>query len=154
MSRFAILFIMLALSTVVASQGQTKRRPKKAVPAPTPRNTAENGNWVKFTSELGRFSVLLPEVPTSKTETTPSEPAPYTTHMFVARDSKNIYMVAWVDYDPGFDFHNRSEMYANRDYFVKNMNATLVNSRLLRVDGYQTLEFRAESVDRIFKSRV
>ena len=156
MNRFcALLLITLALSAAVVAQEHT-RRPPSPGPATTPRTTTDSndGGWVKFNSELGRFSVLMPETPTDKTETTQSEHGPYTTHLFIVRDPSNVYLIGWVDYDPSFNFNKQSELDANRDNFVKGISATLLSTRPLTIDGYQALEFVAETTDRIFKSRV
>ena len=156
---FAILFITLALSITIAAQEHTKRPPTTTPPATTPttpRNNTpiDNGGWVKFTSDTGRFSVLMPEVPQEQTETTQSEHGPYTTHLFIVRDPQNVYLIGWVDYDPSFNFNRQSELDANRDNFVKGIKATLISSRTLTLDGFQALEFSAETADRTFKSRV
>jgi hypothetical protein len=157
MSRLvAILFFTLGLSAAVVAQEHTPRRPANP-PANTAPRTGSDPNdagWVKFTSELGRFSVLMPEIPTDKTETTPSEHGPYTTHLFLVKDKENIYLIGWVDYDPSFNFNRQSELAANRDNFVKGIKATLVNSRPLTIDGYQAIEFVCETAERTFKSRV
>lgn len=153
MKRFcAILLITLGLSAAVAAQEHT-RRPPTSTPTPQAADT-DTGGWIKFTSDMGRFSVLLPDTPTDKTETTPSDHGPYTTHLFIARDTKNVYLIGWVDYDPSFNFNKQSEMDANRNNFVKNIKATLISSRSLNVDGYQAIEFTAETADRVFHSRV
>lgn len=160
MSRFVvILTTTLVLSAAVAAQEHTPRRPTTPAPTPTPRIAASDPNdagWVRFTSELGRFSVLMPEIPQGKTETTPSEHGPYTTHLFVVRDKvkDNVYLIGWVDYDPSFNFNKQSELAANRDNFVKGIKATLVNTRPLTIDGYQALEFVAQTSEMTFKSRV
>lgn len=160
MSRLvAILFITLGLSAAVAAQEHTPRRPTNpppTTPTTTPRTTSDpkDAGWIRFTSEIGRFSVLMPEMPTDKTETTQSEHGPYTTHLFIVRDTQNVYLIGWVDYDPSFNFNKQSELAANRDNFVKGIKATLVSTRPLTIDGYQALEFVAETSDRIFKSRV
>lgn len=96
----------------------------------------------------------MPEIPTDKTETTPSEHGPYTTHLFLIKDKENVYLIGWVDYDPSFNFNRQSELAANRDNFVKGIKATLVSTRPLTIDGYQALEFVCETAERIFKSRV
>jgi hypothetical protein len=44
---------------------------------------------------------------------------------FVAKDTVNVYLIGWVDYDPSFNFNRQSELDANRDNFVKGINATL-----------------------------
>jgi hypothetical protein len=158
MSRFvAILSITLALSAAIGAQDHTPRRPTNPAPAPSPRVTVADPNdagWLRFTSELGRFTVLMPETPTPKTETTPSEHGPYTTHLFISKDKENLYLIGWVDYDPSFNFNKQSELAANRDNFVKGLKATLVSTRPLRIDGYQAIEFIAETTERVFKSRV
>lgn len=160
MSRFVvILTITWTLSAAVAAQEHTPRRPSNPSPTPVPRITASDPNdagWVRFTSELGRFSVLMPEIPEDKVETTPSEHGPYTTHLFVVRDKvkENVFLIGFVDYDPSFNFNKQSELAANRDNFVKGIKATLVSTRPLQIDGYQALEFVAETTDRLFKSRV
>ena len=160
MSRFVvILSTTLVLTAAVAAQEHTPRRPTTPASTPAPRVAAADPNdagWVRFTSESGRFSVLMPETPTEKTDTTPSEHGPYTTHLFITRDknTSNVYLIGWVDYDPSFNFNKQSELAANRDNFVKGIKATLVSTRPLTIDGYQALEFVAETTERIFKSRV
>ena len=160
---FALLIIALGFSISISAQEHTKR-PPRSTPSSTPRNTpsstppsqnvVDSSGWVQFTSEPGRFSVLMPEIPEDKAQTTPSEHGPYTTHLFVVRDTVNVYLIGWVDYDPKFNFNRQSELEANRDNFVKGINATLVSSRGLTLDGYPALEFTAETADRVFKSRV
>ncbi|HET6854663.1 MAG TPA: hypothetical protein VFH46_20345 [Pyrinomonadaceae bacterium] len=156
MKRFlAAAIITLALSLSLAAQEHT-RRPPTSTPSSTPPNIplTDDSGWVKFTSESGRFSVLMPDTPTDKTETTQSEHGPYTTHLFIVKDTTSVYLIGWVDYDPEFNFNRQSEMEANRDNFVKGINARLLNTRALTIDGYPALEFSAETADRIFKSRV
>src|SRR5215813_8573880 len=99
MNRFAaILLLTLGLSAAALAQEHTTRRPPTS--APTPTATDNDGGWVRFTSELGRFSVLMPETPNEKTDTTPSEHGPYTTHLFIVRHDPNVFLIGWVDYDP------------------------------------------------------
>lgn len=151
---FAILFATLALTINLAAQEHSRPAPSNT-PAP-PRNNAQadTGGWVKFTSDTGRFSVLMPEPPKEQEETTQSEHGPYTTHLFIVRDTQNVYLIGWVDYDPSFNFNRQNELDANRDNFVKGIKATLTSSRSLTIDGYSALEFSAETADRIFRSRV
>jgi len=150
----AILLITLGMTAAVTAQEHTKRPPT----APQ-SNTAANGDtdesgWVRFKSDNGRFSVLMPEIPKDQVETTQSEHGPYTTHLYITRHDNNVYLIGWVDYDPSFNFNKLSELNANRDNFVKGIKATLISSNTRTIDGYQALEFSAETADRIFKSRV
>jgi hypothetical protein len=160
MKRFlAILFTTLWLSLSLNAQEHTRRPPAappaaRPTPAPTPSAVVDNGGWVRFNSVAGRFSVLMPEIPNDQTETTQSEHGPYTTHLFVVRDTRNVYLIGWVDYDASFNFNREAELEANRDNFVKGINATLTGTRSLKVDSYTVLEFTAETADRTFRSRV
>ena len=156
----------LGLSLFVNAQEHSKRppttpparpTPTPVRPAPTPARTPDtddSGDWVRYDSALGRFSVLMPALPEDKVETTPSDHGPYTTYLFISRDTRNVYLIGWVDYDAKFNFNRQSEMEANRDNFVKGVKATLTGSRSLTIDGFQVLEFTADTDDRTFKSRV
>jgi hypothetical protein len=168
MKRFlAAAIITLAFTLSLAAQEHTRRPPSTPSSTPAPRSTptpprttppaanvADASGWVRFTSDDGRFSVLMPEAPEDKAETVQSEHGPYTTHLFIVRDTTSVYLIGWVDYDPSFNFNRQSEMDANRDNFVKGIQAKLVSTRSLTIDGYPALEFTAETADRIFKSRV
>jgi hypothetical protein len=155
---FTISLIVLAFSLSINAQEHTTKRPPASAPPATkqgpPQSTAENGGWVKFDSAAGRFSVMMPEIPEDKVETTPSDHGPYTTHLFIVRDTKNVYLIGWVDYDPSFNFNRQSELEANRDNFVKGISATLTNTRTMTIDTFPVLEFTADTADRTFKSRV
>ena len=157
-SFLAIAIITLAASFAVRAQEHTPRPPVNnptPVPKTSPNNTVDSSGWVKFTSEPGRFSVLMPDIPKAEDPTTTqSEHGPYTTYLFITRTPSTIYLIGWVDYDPNFNFNAHQEMEANRDNFVKGVNATLLDSRPLTIDGYQAIEFIAESPERRFKSRV
>ena len=155
-----VLLITLGLSSSLNAQEHTNRPPKlpptTSKPAPKAGNVNVNpGTWTKFTSEAGRFSVFMPGIPGDpKVETLPSEHGPYTTHMLVLRQPRNVFVIGWVDYDPSFNFNRQAEMEMNRDNFIKGLNATLLTTRLIRIDGYPVLEFRAEGAQRMFSSRV
>ena len=158
MKRFlALAIITVGMSFPLAAQEHSNRPPSTPsntpAPAPAPRNTDDSG-WVKFNSPNGRFSVLMPVTPEEKTETTDSAHGPYTTHLFVVRDTTSVYLIGWVDYDPSFNFNRQAELEANRDNFVKGISATLLSSKATMIDGYNAIEFSAETADRIFKSRV
>src|SRR5689334_18226359 len=156
MKRFLpTLIMMLALSFSLNAQEHSPR-PPKSTPSSTPPATSvmDSSGWVKFTSDDGHFSVMMPETPTDKTETTNSTHGPYTTHLFIVKDTTSVYLIGWVDYDPSFNFNRQAELEANRDNFVKGINARLLSTRPTVIDGYSGLEFTAETADRVFKSRV
>jgi len=97
---------------------------------------------------------MMPEIPEDKMETTQSAHGPYTTHLFIVKDTTSVYLIGWVDYDPSFNFNRQAELEANRDNFVKGVNAKLISNHATVVDGYPALEFTAETEDRVFISRV
>ncbi len=108
--------ITLALSCPLSAQEHGK--PGSRTTAPTPPSTStlpkmgdtsvrDVSGWVKFSSPIGRFSVLMPETPTEQAETTKSEHGPYTTHLFIVRDTISVYLIGWVDYDPSFNFNRQ-----------------------------------------------
>src|SRR5688572_3624156 len=89
---FAILTMTLAFSFSLSAQEHSPRpagTPRPATPSSTPPayNAMDTSGWVKFTSDQGHFSVLMPEIPEDKTETTPSAQGPYTTHLFIVKDA-------------------------------------------------------------------
>ena len=157
MKRFlALAIITVGMSFQLNAQEHSSRpaTTPSNPPARTTPNAPDNGGWAQFSSDTGRFSVLMPEIPQEKTETTDSSHGPYTTHLFIVRDQTSVYLIGWVDYDPSFNFNRQAELEANRDNFVKGISATLVNTRPTVIDGYSGLEFTAETADRVFKSRV
>jgi hypothetical protein len=163
-SFLVIAIITLASGFSAIAQEHTPRTPV-TTPTPVPRttparttppsNAVDTSGWIRFTSDMGRFSVLMPEIPTEQTPTTtPTEHGPYTTHLFITKAQKSIFLIGWVDYDPNFNFDRQQELEANRDNFVNGVKATLMDSRPLTIDGYQAIEFIAETEERRFKSRV
>jgi len=155
MKRFLPLLIStLALSLSLQAQEHSRRPNTPPSNTAPPANKMDPGDWVSFNSEEGHFSVLVPDTPTDKAETTDSSHGPYTTHLFVVKDTTSVYLIGYVDYDPSFNFNRQAELEANRDNFVKGINARLVSSRPTMIDGYSAIEFTAETDDRVFKSRV
>jgi predicted Zn-dependent protease len=74
--------------------------------------------------------------------------------MFVVRSPISVFLIGYVDYDPNFNFNPTAELDENRDNFVKGVKATLISNKRTTVDGYQAIEFVAETAEKIFKSRV
>ena len=160
MKRFLeILLVTLWLSLAASAQEHTRRPPTApARPSPAPARTAatdtDTGGWVRYKSELGRFSILVPAVPEETKETTPSDHGPYTTYLFITREPSYVYLIGWVDYDPSFNFNRQKELEANRDNFVKGVKATLTSTQSMTIDGYPVMEFTCDTTERTFHSRV
>lgn len=159
MNRFlAILLTTFCLSLSLSAQEHNRHPPAtpavKPTPTPVKPTNVDPGGWVRFNSVLGRFSVLVPETPEDKAEVTQSEHGPYTTHLFIVRETTNVFLIGWVDYDPSFNFNRQAELEANRDNFVKGIQATLTSTKSLNIDGFPVIEFTADTADRTFRSRV
>lgn len=155
MKRFlAISLVMLGLSVSLKAQEHSARPSATPSNTPPPVTVMDTSGWVKFTSDDGHFSVMMPEIPSDKSETVDSSHGPYTTHLFIVKDTTSVYLIGWVDYDPSFNFNRQAEIEANRDNFVKGISATLLSNHPTVIDGYSGLEFTAETSDRVFKSRV
>jgi len=150
----AVSLFTLAMSFSLNAQEHSGRPASTPGNTPSPSNTSDDSGWVKFNSDDGHFSVLMPETPTDKTETTDSAHGPYTTHLFIVKDTTSVYLIGYVDYDPSFNFNRQAELEANRDNFVKGISGTLLTTHPAKIDGYDALEFTAEQGDRIFRSRV
>lgn len=154
MKRFlAISLTLLGLSVSLKAQEHSPRPSATPSSTPAPVTAMDTSGWVKFNSDEGRFSVLVPDTPTEKSETKDTTHGPYTTHLFIVRGS-TVYLIGWVDYDPSFNFNRQAELEANRDNFVKGLNATLLTTRATVINGYSAIEFSAETPEKIFKSRV
>ena len=110
--------------------------------------------WVRFDSRVGQFTVLLPQMPSEKIEIVAGTGGPYTSHVFSVKANDTTFLVGWVDYNEKFKFGSQSELNANRDNFIKEIKGKLVSSNNTTFDGYQGLEFVAETGYTVYKSRV
>lgn len=116
--------------------------------------TPQQREWIRFDSRVGQFTVMLPQMPEEQIEIVQSNAGPYTSHLFTAKAKSTKFVVGWVDYDQKFKFGAQSELNANRDNFIKGIKGKLLSSNNATFDGYQSLDFTAETSDTIYKSRV
>ena len=107
------------------------------------------GDWIKFVPEGGGFTVLMPSQPTP-IEVKPKED--FISHLFAASSSNAIYMAGYSDYAPSVRL-DTTELIANRDKFLRGLNAALISSKPIELDGRSGLEFTGESDQYYFKSR-
>lgn len=109
----------------------------------------EHSDWIKFSPPGSPFTVLLPAQPTEQKKVNESSNGPFTTVLYMSKTpEREIYMVGWVDYDPAFNFGVQSELEANRDNFVKSLNATLLSTTPIKLGTYPGIEFKAELTGR------
>jgi len=112
----------------------------------TARAQQPPAEWVKFTpKDSPHFTVMLPAEPKKDAKTSESPQGPYTVVLYSSKSPEGeIYIVGWVDYDPKFKFGVQAELEANRDKFVKDLKATLLNTTPIKLDAHPGIEFKAE----------
>jgi len=113
-------------------------------------DVAQGDNWIKVAPVGGGFSVMMPAKP--EEETRPGDDL--TAHLFSATTDNALYTVAYGDYAPSVHFDADDELAANRDNFLKRVDASLKTTKPLTMDGRKGLEFTGENAQASFKSRV
>ena len=106
--------------------------------------------WTKVAPAGGGFSVMMPARP--EEELKPGDGL--TTHLFTVTTDDALYIVAYGDYAPIVRMNVDEELTANRDRFLKGVNATLISTRQITLDGRKGIEFTGESDQAAFKSRI
>ena len=107
-------------------------------------------DWVRVAPVGGGFSVMMPGKP--EEEVKPGED--FTSHLFTITTDKAIYLVGYGDYVTNIKLNVSGELVANRDNFLKALDAKLIESKEISMDGHTGLEFTGESDQASFKSRV
>src|SRR5438045_208604 len=111
---------------------------------------AQHRDWVKVAPLGGGFSILMPIRPTEAVETKEQ----FTIHSFVANTGTTLLIAVYFDYAPSMKMNGMAELVANRDSFLKGVNAQLISSKEIKLDGRAGLEFTGEDERRLYKSRV
>jgi hypothetical protein len=122
----------------------------------------QTDDWINFSSEKGNFSVSFPTQPEIEESNNAMQPTDlatgrlldkkvrFTANMFTSKEPDSFYLVGWVDYEAGFNFDVEGELDANRDNFLKGVQATLISQKIMKFDGYPALEFSAERSPNMF----
>src|SRR5262245_60749675 len=84
-----------------------------------------DSNWVRVAPEGGGFAAMMPSKPDEQTQTKEN----ITSHAYIAKLDRGIYMVSYSDYDPSVKFDAQRELEADRDNFNKVLEATLLTTR-------------------------
>ena len=113
-------------------------------------NCAQGDEWIKVAPVGGGFSVMMPAKP--EEEVRPGDDL--TAHLFTVTADNALYTVAYGDYAPSIRFDIDDELAANRDNFLKRVDASLKTTKPLTMDGRKGLEFTGENAQASFKSRV
>ena len=110
---------------------------------------AYQSGWVKVEPLGGGFSVMMPAKPDEKVE----PPEKFTFHLFTVKGERAIYAASFGDYAPSIKLNSEGELIADRDNFLKGVNAKLIESRKITLDGHAGLEFTAENETASFRGR-
>ena len=113
-------------------------------------NAFQAKEWLKVAPDGSGFSVMMPSKP--EEEIHPGDGL--TTHLFVLNTDNALYMVAYGDYAPSVRMNVDDELVENRDRFLKGLNAGLLESKKIKFEGHEGLEFTGESDEARFRSRL
>ena len=97
---------------------------------------ADQTGWEEFAPEGGGFSVLFPNKPIEATTTKTN----YTLHSFTSVAGRGTYVASYADYVQ-IKAEPAAFLNANRDRFLKSMQATLVSNREITLNGHTGIEF-------------
>ena len=106
----------------------------------------QEDKWIRFSPTGSGFEIMLPSEPNEKVE----KRANYITHMYSSTMGKTVYLISYSDYTT----IPEKALEANRDDFNKQMQATLLSSRNVGLDGKTGLEFTSEISAANVKSRI
>lgn len=105
--------------------------------------------WVTLTPEGAGFSVLLPAAAIERIDKKTS----YTMHAFTVTVGRATYVASYSDYLPG-KLDPNTALTANRDKFNKSLDATLIATREITLDGHAGIEFTSETPAANVKSQL
>ena len=77
-----------------------------------------------------------------------------TMHLFTLITPDDIYMANYGDYAPGVRFDVDEQLNASRDSFVRHLNATLLETKKIKMNGRPGIEFTAMTDRAAIKSRI
>ena len=110
---------------------------------------AEQSGWEEFAPEGAGFSILFPNKPVEATTTKTN----YTLHSFTSVAGRGTYIASYADYKE-IKSEPAAFLIANRDRFNKSMQAKLVSSRDLTLNGHAGIEFTSEHPAANIKSQL
>lgn len=110
-------------------------------------------NWINFNSAEGKFSVSFPSEPTQQNDSSKTYPT-YVVKMLISKDSSDLFIIGWVDYESAYVFDSQKELEANRDNFIKAINGTLISTKNIEFKSYQGLEFTVQAGAMFWSSKV
>jgi hypothetical protein len=113
-----------------------------------PAQTDPSG-WITLAPEGAGFSVLFP----GEANETVDKKTSFTLHSFNITAGRATYIASYSDYLPG-KLNPATALTANRDKFNNSLQATLVSSRDITIDGHTGIEFTSETPAANVKSQL
>jgi hypothetical protein len=110
---------------------------------------SETPGWDTLAPEGAGFSVLFP----AKAVETVDKKTSFTLHSFNVTVGRATYIASYSDYLPG-KLDPGTALTANRDKFNKSLQATLISSREITIDGHTGIEFTSETLAANVKSQL
>jgi hypothetical protein len=132
-------------------------RPPTVQPS-APGQTAESNPkaWKEFTSHQGLFSVLLPGIPSQRSQQTPSAAGPldYITHTL--QTDLAVYFIAYVDFPEAPDDVGgiKRALDAGRDGAVATVNGKLISESDILLKGIPGRALTVEGPSELVKARI
>jgi hypothetical protein len=115
------------------------------------RAPAQTTAWTKFSSPEGRFAVMMPGQPMREEESKETLAGKVVMHFFTVGSGQGLFIVAYADYRIG---DVKRELDANRDSFLKGMQATLVSESDIKLQENPGREIRAARDKLSIRSRI
>jgi hypothetical protein len=109
----------------------------------------EPPGWITLAPDGAGFSVIFPGKATETVEKKTS----FTLHSYNVTAGRATYIASYSDYLPG-KLDPATALTANRDKFNKSLQATLISSREITVDGHAGIEFTSETPAANVKSQL
>lgn len=105
-------------------------------------------NWKEFSSEEGRFSVLLPRTPRQTTETVDAPSGEIDEHTFTTIYGDTTYVVSYSDYPQSLTSGDtRAVLDALRDSAVTGFSGKLLSERSISLNGHPGRELEIQVSD-------
>jgi hypothetical protein len=103
--------------------------------------------WLKYTSEAGRYSMLVPQQPQLSTQEVPApDGTKFTQYMAQASDKDTFYLVGYFDYTPNMVF----SLDKARDGMLEATKGTLLKEEAISLGGNHGKELKVSAMNEGF----
>lgn len=163
MKRFATLLLLtlfvstlaLTQTTVIsvgaASVEEAMRRTQAA--ALLTHGAQDTGEWIKYSSEAGRFSILMPVQPKVQEQPVKTAAGELTNHVFLALKGSAAFAISYADY-PQNDADPQKVLDNVRQGAITGIKGTLISGSNITHKGYPGREFQASTEGALYTSRI